>query len=150
MVFGLVLRNVIRLLSMTFGRPAMITKSNDVPLPLLIDDEFLSVTNESRQPAGRQPRFGAFVYSCKLFDLLGEVLDFLSSTALQNVEQNRGSSQVNTILGEVLNLNRKLDDFSQSVPRHLRRLEVTSPYTASASSENHIHLQQRVLHCRYR
>ena len=139
-----------RLLSMTFGRPCMISKPNDVALPLMIDDEYLSTTQEGQQPRDMPSRLGAFVFSRKLFELLGQVLDFLSSPALQNTSQAREQSQMSDFLTQVLDLNRRLDSFTESVPPYLRKSETTSPYAPQpTSNENHIHLQQRVLHCRY-
>lgn len=131
---------------MTFGRPAMIAKSNDVPLPTMIDDEYLSTTDEGQQPPHTPSCLGAFVFSCKLFDLLGQVLNFLSAPTLQNTAQ-KDISQISEVLSQVLDLNRKLDNFSETVPPYLRKTEVRSPFTAS--SESHTQLQQRVLHCRY-
>ena len=128
----------------------MISKPNDVALPLMIDDEYLSTTQEGQQPRDMPSRLGAFVFSRKLFELLGQVLDFLSSPALQNTTQAREQSQMSDILTQVLDLNRRLDSFTEGVPPYLRKSETTSPYAPQpTSNENHIHLQQRVLHCRY-
>ena len=135
---------------MTFGRPCMINKPNEVALPEMIDDEYLSTTQEGKQPRDTPSRLGAFVYSRMLFELLGQVLDFLSSPALQNATQARDQSHMSDILSHVLDLNRELDRFTESVPQYLRKTETTTPYAPQpTSNENHIHLQQRVLHCRY-
>ena len=124
----------------------MINRPNDVPLPLMIDDEYLSNSHEGEQPQSIPSRLGAFVFSRKLFDLLGLVLSFLSSPALNATTQTKDLGPVGDILAQVLELNRKLDVFSESVPPYLRKTETTSPFTAA--NDNHVHLQQRVLHCR--
>jgi hypothetical protein len=136
-----------RLLSMTFGRPPMIITPTDVPLPSMIDDEYLSASTEGHQPPGKHSRLGAFVYSCKLFELLGLVLDFLSSPILQSTSQAKVLAQIGDVLSRVRELNRKLDSFSESVPQYLRKSDQTSLHTTA--HDNHTHLQQRVLHCRY-
>ena len=125
----------------------MVDRTYNVPLPSMIDDEYLSTTKEGEQPPHKPSRLGAFVFSCKLFELLDEVLNFLSAPALQSATLTRGSNQSSEVLSQVLDLNRRLDHFSESVPQHLRKLDVTSPYTTQ--NEDHTHLQQRVLHCRY-
>jgi hypothetical protein len=50
----------------------MINRPNDVPLPLMVDDEHLSTSHDGEQPPHIPSRLGAFVFSCKLFDLLGK------------------------------------------------------------------------------
>ena len=128
----------------------MINKPNEVTLPEMIDDEYLSTTQEGKQPRDTPSRLGAFVYSRMLFELLGQVLDFLSSPALHNATQARDQSHMSDILSHVLDLNRELDRFTESVPQYLRKTETTTPYAAQPTSkDNHVHLQQRVLHCRY-
>ena len=124
----------------------MIKTPTDVPLPSMIDDEYLSTSTECQQPLGKPSHLGAFVYSCKLFELLGQVLDFLSSPLLQSTSQAKAVSQIGDVLFQVRELNRKLDTFSESVPQYLRKSDKTSLHTTA--HDNHTHLQQRVLHCR--
>ena len=55
-----------RLLSMTFGRPSMIDKQIDVPIPALIDDEFLAERGIGKQAENVPCRLGLFVSSSPL------------------------------------------------------------------------------------
>ena len=133
---------------MTFGRPTMITNTDDVPLPAMIDDEYLSKSSkESLQPPNKPSRLGMFVYSCKLFDLLKEMLNFVSSKeviAAIRRESKIDQSDRGEVVAQVLNLTRKLDQFSESVPPYLR----ISSESSMESTESHVQLQQRVLYCR--
>jgi hypothetical protein len=76
----------------------------------------------------------------------GLVLSFLSSPALHVTHHTKDRGAVGDVLVQVLELNRKLDVFAENVPPHLRKTETTSPFTVA--NDNHVHLQQRVLHCR--
>lgn len=102
--------NLDRLLAMTFGRPSMIDKSNSVPIPAVIDDEYLSDREEARQPPGIHSRLGLFVSSCKLFEILEDILElFYRDTGSQR--PGSGVTQVAETVAPVLDFNRRLDNF---------------------------------------
>jgi hypothetical protein len=100
-----------RLLSMTFGRPSMIGRSTTVPIPALIDDEYLSDRIEAKQPGGVNSRLGLFVSSCELFEILEEILDLFYR------DGGNGAKQADELVTPVLDFNRRLDKYVEvSVP----------------------------------
>ncbi|KAJ6038242.1 fungal-specific transcription factor domain-containing protein [Penicillium canescens] len=111
-----------RLMCTTFGRPAMLTHSSLVPLPLMVDDEYLLENGEGTQPVASKCRIGVFIHSIHLLDILNEVLS--------SFYPGNGGAQVSTTgnhlerstpdMHEMLRLNLKLDQFFESLPRELR------------------------------
>lgn len=99
-----------RLLAMTFGRPSMIDKAHTIPIPAMIDDDYLSDREEARQPPGIHSRLGLFVYSCKLFEILEDILDLFYRDTGSHRSAN-GANQVAEIVTPVLDFNRRLDSF---------------------------------------
>lgn len=135
-----------RLLSMTFGRPVMISTKWDVPLPSLIDDEFLrEQQGEGSQPPGTPSRLGLLVYSSKLFLILDDILStFYSSHPEFNVtEMAPDDVRADRILSDVMSINRRLDRFLEDVPTYLR----CTPEQAT-NPDKSVELQRQVLHCR--
>jgi hypothetical protein len=128
-----------RLLSMTFGRPSMIGRSTTVPIPALVDDEYLSDKIEASQPAGVQSRLGLFVSSCELFEILEEILDLFYR------DGGNGATHTAELVTPVLDFNRRLDKFVDNVPDYLR----IQGREQAPATEDHIQLQQQVLFCRY-
>uniref|UniRef100_A0A0B7JZM6 Xylanolytic transcriptional activator regulatory domain-containing protein n=2 Tax=Bionectria ochroleuca TaxID=29856 RepID=A0A0B7JZM6_BIOOC len=67
-----------RVLSMTFGRPSMIANwlSDAVPLPLMIDDDYLDMVNESSavRPDGKPTEVAFFVKSLELYRITNNSL----------------------------------------------------------------------------
>ena len=80
---------------MTFGRPAMIARSFDVPVPVMVDDDYLGTHEENVQPAGIPSRLGMFVSSCTLLELLGDVLKFLSVGDLEPLSMSSWRRRIN-------------------------------------------------------
>ncbi|EME41620.1 C6 transcription factor-like protein [Dothistroma septosporum NZE10] len=137
--------NLDRLLAMTFGRPSMIGRLTDVPAPALVDDEYLSDRDIGVQPSSVPSRLGLFVSSCQLFDLLEEILElfYRHNSSVSSPKQPNGSTKASELLAPVLDLNRRLDKFVENVPGYLQ-----VPINGSGA-EDHIHLQQQVLYCRF-
>lgn len=134
---------------MTFGRPTMLSKSWNVPVPLLIDDEYLRVEGDGTQPPDIPSRLGLFVSSCRLFELLDEILSSFyaenSGTAIP--KQLESESRSREMIVDVLNFNRRLDKFIDSIPEYLH---AAGNSRVIASEKNScLSLQQQVLHCRY-
>lgn len=102
--------NLDRLLAMTFGRPSMIDKSNAVPIPAMIDDDYLSDRGEAVQPPGIHSRLGLFVSSCKLFEILEEILELFYRDTGPHKPGN-GVNNVAETVTPVLDFNRRLDSF---------------------------------------
>ncbi|UJO19783.1 Sorbicillinoid biosynthetic cluster transcription factor sor3 [Fulvia fulva] len=137
--------NLDRLLAMTFGRPSMIDRFTDVPAPALVDDEYLSDRDIGVQPSSVPSRLGLFVSSCQLFDLLEEILElfYRDSSGTSSQKHPNGMTQASELLAPVLDLNRRLDKFVENVPEYLQ------VPTSGSGTEDHIHLQQQVLYCRF-
>ncbi|KAK3322722.1 fungal-specific transcription factor domain-containing protein [Apodospora peruviana] len=109
------------IISSTFGRPTLILKQfNQVPVPLAIDDEHLSTTEEGRQPEGIPSRLALCAYtSSKGLDIMDDMRQIVFATRLkashaQNMEPPGPDPSV------VLRINSKLDDLLNGVPEHLR------------------------------
>lgn len=137
-----------RLLCMTFGRPSMIDRSIEIPVPSLIDDEYLQEQGEGTQLPGIPSRLGLFVSSCRLFELLEEILSlfYRDSSGSSSQRQANGATKPTELLAPVLDLNRRLDRFVEGVPEYLR---ISDSDHASPSRDDHVHLQQQVLYCRF-
>ncbi|KXT11592.1 hypothetical protein AC579_3123 [Pseudocercospora musae] len=141
---GLAIR-MAQLLAMTFGRPSMLGTTTDVPIPGAIDDEYLADRGVGIQPANVPSRLGLFVSSCRLFELLEEVLERFYRDGPSQKQPN-GTETPADIVGPVLDLNRRLDVFEQSVPGYLRVFDQGS---INGRNEDHVQLQQQVLYCRF-
>lgn len=135
-----------RLLAMTFGRPAMITRSWDVPIPLMIDDEFLQTDGEGHQPFNTPSRLDLFVYSSKLYDILDKILDtFYTRSDISKPISIHDSAQ--KLLSNVLSFNRQLDSFQSSIPDYLR-LPADAANPSIRTKNSNIQLQAQILSCR--
>jgi hypothetical protein len=130
-----------RLLAMTFGRPTMLSTSWDVPVPALIDDEYLNNATEGFQPAGKPSVMGLFISSCNLFELLEEILKSFPDLS----KQETASEMAKAFIAPVLQYNRRLDKFIDSVPEYLKLTEYGD---GMKFSNNSVTLQQQVLYCR--
>ena len=142
------LANLLRLLAMTFGRPTMLSSSWDVPVPALIDDEYLNNGTEGQQPEGKPSVMGLFVSSCDLFQLLEEILNsFYSGEPFPDLsKQDKASDMAKAFIAPVLQYNRRLDEFIDSVPSYLK----LGQYGEGAKfNSNSVALQQQVLYSRY-
>lgn len=130
--------NKTRLLAMTFGRPTMLPDAGKVPIPLVIDDEYLRDDSEDGiQPASVPSRLGLFTSSCKLFEYLGEILKAFYV----------GESEPQDMIEKALRFNGRLDEFANSVPSYLQMSQVSRMVISEKNSC--VSLQQQVLYCRY-
>ena len=148
MISKTLLANLLRLLAMTFGRPTMLSSSWDVPVPALIDDEYLNNGTEGHQPEGKPSVMGLFVSSCNLFQLLEEILNsFYSGEPFPDLsKQDKASDMAKAFIAPVLQYNRRLDEFIDSVPSYLK----LGQYGEGAKfNSNSVALQQQVLYSRY-
>ena len=138
-----------RLSAMTFGRPTMLSRSCSVPIPLLIDDEYLSDQKEGNQPPDIPSRLGLFVSSCKLFEILHEILvSFYAEDAGTSTSKQTDSNTVaQAMIADVLRHNRSLAMFEDSIPDYLRT--TGSSYIIISEESRCVNLQQQVLYCRY-
>lgn len=127
----------------------MLSNSWNVPVPLLVDDEYLSVHGEGEQPPEVPSRLGLFVSSCKLFEILHEILlnFYAEDSGIRNSQHLESDAYAQEIIGDVLSFNRRLDVFRESIPQYLRTTR-TSHITISEKNSC-VNLQQQVLYCRY-
>jgi hypothetical protein len=124
----------------TFGRPRLLSGKEQIPLPAQIDDENLPESGEIQHTGGTPSKLDFFIYTLKLSSIMDRVpppeAHFLRSAAHSGQE-----------LGTVLDINTELDNFSESLPRHL----VISPSDGPISSRygDCFELQANVLRTRY-
>src|SRR3978361_1155675 len=128
---------------MTSGRPTMLTSSWKVSIPLLIDDEHLSIQGEGMQPINIPSRLGLFVSTCHLFKILHEILSNFyagdsdaGASKLKDSDQHRGN-----MLADVLSYNRRLDKFHDAIPAYLH--VTTSTRVPALEKNNCVNLQQQ-------
>ncbi|KAH7146826.1 fungal-specific transcription factor domain-containing protein [Dactylonectria estremocensis] len=136
-----------RLICTTFGRPAMLPNSSSVPLPLIVDDEYLLEDGEGTQPVTSQCRIGSFVYTIQLLDILNEVLHSFYAEDDQAQAPTTGKHEDRSMpdLHEMLRLNSKLDRFLETLPISLRLQNVL---LSSETPTGNALVQARVLYCR--
>ncbi|KAF4453989.1 transcriptional regulatory [Fusarium albosuccineum] len=120
---------------------------SQVPLPQMIDDEYLLEDGEGTQPEDSPCRKGLFVYTVRLLDILSEVLGSFYAEAghAQIVSSDKNQHTSIPDLHEMLRLNSKLDQLLEAIPASLRlKLVLRNSETPSGSAL----LQARILYCR--
>lgn len=124
----------------------MLPNRSSVPLPLIVDDEYLLEDGEGTQPVALQCRIGSFVYLVQLLDILNEVMHLLYSEDDQAHAPTTGKHEERSMpdLHELLRLNLKLDQFLESLPRNLK---LQSVLQSSETPTGNVLLQARVLYC---
>lgn len=127
----------------------MLSKSWSVPIPLLIDDEYLYVEGDGVQPPDVPSRLGLFVSSCRLFELLDEILSsfYAEDSGSGLPKQLVSDTRARDMIVDVLDFNRRLDKFIDSIPEYLHAADGSCMITPEKNSC--LSLQQQVLHCRY-
>lgn len=113
---------------MTFGRPAMISKSlsDAVPLPAMIDDDYLPLdsTTPALQPGSIPSTIAFFVRSLNIYDIVNDIL-----ATLYNVGEDEGQKDQfglftcgpdPSTIDMVFRLDRALMDWGRTLPPHLR------------------------------
>jgi hypothetical protein len=127
-----------RVISMTFGRPAMISKAScgSVPLPATVDEEYIptALGGEVRQPADRPSVMAFYAKSLELYEILNDILLSLYKPVPEgNPEDiydfyfNRGPDEGERTIFE---LDRALTKWTQSLPAHLRGHTSSKPEDA--------------------
>ncbi|KAF4629417.1 hypothetical protein G7Y89_g8733 [Cudoniella acicularis] len=127
--------------SLSFDRPRALSKDTAVPLPELIDDEYLSETNEGQQPQNVPSCLAFFAYAMKLLDIRAKFL--IDETQYLNIGRRKYSGQK---LGATLDLISDLDRFLEALPPHLRT-DHTFAFPESGN-ETCFKLQARILKAR--
>lgn len=107
------------ILSSTFGRGPMISRAvNQLPLPLAIDDEYLSVTEEGSQPEGVPSRMDLALYSNNIITIM-EAMNSAERTPRLKLAHGSIEHSVPDP-SAILRLNSMIDDFLDGLPEHLR------------------------------
>jgi hypothetical protein len=135
-----------RLLALTFSRPGTISCRHNVPIPQLIDDEYLSTVDgqEGSQPDHLPSRMGLFVGSVQLFEIMEKVLAVFydpqgETDASHSSSSNWGWSVERSC--DALRLNEELERLLQALPGHLTSL--------TASGDKGIYEDWQVAHAAY-
>lgn len=145
-----------RMVSMTFGRPLMVTQNVKVRLPLFVDDEF--ITDDGIEPESDQkPSILAFYkQTLILYDILAEILktfydahgttgtgfidydaadygpNSYSSTTSPNPSDNFGVEW----LKKIIDIDNRLAQWKANIPLHLRKEPASMSVTQDASPIN--------------
>jgi hypothetical protein len=108
-----------------------------VPLPDVIDEERVQVSNDVLHNPSATWRYGAFIHSRPLFPILRQIMN-----AMYQSDELANKSPPSDLLNHAIAINRQLDDFTESLPAPLQylRLQVHVP-----AHEGHIRLQQQIL-----
>ncbi|CAG7920223.1 unnamed protein product [Penicillium olsonii] len=144
-----------RVISMTFGRPAMITKASSgaIPLPAAVDEEFIpsESRSEASQPPDRPSIMAFFGKSLELYDIMNDVLESLYNQSTDVSGEDIHDFYFNNITGEgertIFELDHCLSRWTKSIPMHLRgdsAMKSTNPIFCRQS----IVLRARFLHVR--
>jgi hypothetical protein len=136
---------------MTFGRPAMISKSlaDAVPLPTIIEPESLSYQTDftSSRPETSTSIMAFFVHSLQLYSIINDILLELYIADDQGKQKNpHGSTPEQSYqpfdMAAILKLDSDLMMWGRTLPPYLR-------VSCTESSENRIFWRQAVV-CRAR
>ncbi|RDW77811.1 hypothetical protein BP6252_05864 [Coleophoma cylindrospora] len=103
-----------RMASHAFGHHTLIPPQN-IPIPAEIDDEYLSDTQDGRQPSGISSRLSFLVWNLRLNSFLIKV-DFLET---RSATHSTTAGKIDD-LGVILDVNSELDQFLEGLPNHLR------------------------------
>ncbi|QIX00436.1 hypothetical protein AMS68_005953 [Peltaster fructicola] len=128
-----------RVVAMVFGRPAA-TQKTDLPLPSMIDDEYLSEDIRGVQPREQLPKLGLFNYSCLLFDILEDILSTFYTGNTVTSERN-AEDEAHSMVTAVIGFTKRIDNFVAKVPEWLL-------VEHDLHTDSHVRLQQRVLRSR--
>ncbi|CAI7630663.1 unnamed protein product [Penicillium glandicola] len=135
-----------RVISMTFGRPAMISKASSgaVPLPAAIDDEYIpsESSKEVSQPSNRPSVMAFYAKSLELYEIMNDVLLSLYRTISDDNAEDSHDFYFDNVASEgdrtIFELDRSLARWTRSLPPHLRE-------DSSAVSINAIFCRQRIV-----
>lgn len=113
---------------MTFGRPAMISKysSGAVPLPISVDDEFVSAASlaEPSQLAERPSMMVFYAKTLELYEIMNDVLLSLYKPVSDESADDIHDFYFNNTGGEgertIFELDRSLTRWTRGLPVHLR------------------------------
>ncbi|KAJ5146670.1 hypothetical protein N7526_000022 [Penicillium atrosanguineum] len=116
-----------RVISMTFGRPAMVSRvsSGAVPLPVKVDDEFIIPNSiaEPSQPVERPSMMTFYIKTLELYETMNDVLLSLYKPAAEDSPNDIHGFYFNTTVSEIertiFDLDCSLDRWARNLPAHL-------------------------------
>ncbi|KZN89885.1 putative transcriptional regulatory protein [Penicillium chrysogenum] len=135
-----------RVISMTFGRPAMISKASSgaVPLPAAVDDEYIpsGSSKEVSQPPDRPSMMAFYAKSLELYEIMNDVLLSLYKPVSDDNAEDIHSFHFDNVASEgertIFELDRSLTRWTQSLLPHLR-------WDSSTVSTNPIFYRQSIV-----
>lgn len=141
-------------ISMTFGRPAMISRvsSGAVPLPLIVDDEFISseTTSEPSQQGDQPSIMWFYAKTLELYEIMNDVLLSLYKPVLDDHTEEPHDFYFNSVVSEgertIFDLDRSLTRWTRGLPRHLGA-ESSIPQSNSIFFRQKIVLHARCVKC---
>ncbi|KAB8233880.1 transcription factor domain-containing protein [Aspergillus alliaceus] len=144
-----------RVISMTFGRPAMITKAScgSVPLPDMVDEEYIPTASgiEATQPADRPSVMAFYARSLGLYEIMNDILLSLYKPVPEDNPEDMYELYFNKETSEdeqtIFELDRALTKWSRSLPQHLRGSSL-SDSTDVVFYHQSVVLRARFLHVR--
>lgn len=135
-----------RVISMTFGRPAMISRASSgaVPLPAAVDDEYIPAgsSREASQPSDRPSMMAFYSKSLELYEIMNDVLLSLYKPISDDHTEDIHDFLFDNVANEgertIFELDRSLTRWTRSLPFHLRE-------ESSAISANPIFCRQSIV-----
>lgn len=117
-----------RVISMTFGRPAMISKAScgPVPLPATVDEEYIPASSggEVSQPEDQPSMMAFYAKSLELYEILNDILLSLYKPVAEESPEDIHDFYFNKEGNEgertIFDLDRSLTRWTRSLPSHLR------------------------------
>lgn len=100
-----------RVVSMTLGRPLMITEQNSIAYPLSIDDENITDLIIHYNPPGTPSHVHFFIQCIKLYDILADIHKKFYSVEQPDYEK---------LYLDILSLDQSLNNFKDEVPKFLQ------------------------------
>ncbi|KIW24396.1 uncharacterized protein PV07_10114 [Cladophialophora immunda] len=99
--------------SMTLGRPLLLYKFSEIPLPIPVDDEFLG--DPATQPRDRVSLIHFYIESIKVYEILADVVSQVYDLSAPARSNTKSDSNVDTIL----NIEAAISKLEKNLPDHL-------------------------------
>ncbi|UKZ67833.1 uncharacterized protein TrAtP1_008992 [Trichoderma atroviride] len=105
--------------SYTFGWPLATSRTNYVPLPQAIDDEYLLEEGEGYQPANKPSKLEFFRNYLQLSEVPREITDSMHALGQNSIEQGSATS-LTQYVSEMPKYCLRLDEMLDNLPRELQ------------------------------
>lgn len=142
------------IVSMTLGRPLMLYRYQQIPLPGAIDDEYLA--SPETQPASQVSYMHFYVQTIKLYSMLADVVaQMYANTATKSVADSLGGTNNDRTTGAgfgsfafIQEMDAAISEFEEQIPHHLHWMRRESLPT-HIKSVRVFEQQSSVLHVRF-